>query len=78
MWYYWKNHKNDIDKIKECINEKSFTNLVCFLIKEERKEKDNEQYFTKKYLDIAKQYIVDIYYNLKCAVIPEAFKMYGW
>ena len=52
MWYYWKNHKNDIDKIKECISEKSFTNLVCFLIKEERK--DNEQYFTKKYLDIAK------------------------
>lgn len=76
MWYYWKNHKNDIDKIKEYISEKSFTNLVCFLIKEERK--DNEQYFTKKYLDIAKQYIVDIYYDLKCAVIPEAFKMYGW
>ena len=87
-WNYWKTHRDDVDKIREYINEKSFIKLVYFLVLNEitqpslvlreNKEQCSEPYFTKKYLDIIGSNVADIYFDLGCTFVPEVLKVDGW
>lgn len=37
LYEYWYQHKDDVDKVREYINEESFTNLLYFLVLTESK-----------------------------------------
>ena len=77
-WNYWKTHRDDVDKIREYINKKSFIKLAYFLVLRENKEQCSEPYFTKKYLDIIGSNVADIYFDLGCTFVPEVLKVDGW
>lgn len=39
---------------------------------------DNEHYFTKKYIDIAKRFVVDVFDDGHCVYVPQVLKVEGW
>ena len=39
---------------------------------------NRKEYFMKKYLDIAKRFIADVYYNSGCDFLPKTLIVDGW
>lgn len=74
-----------MDKFKEYVNDETFANLIRFLVVYEcswryydTRYTDNAYYFTKKYIDIAKQFVVDVFDDGGCVSVPQALMVDGW
>lgn len=78
MYGFWEDHREDAEKFREYVNEESFANLIRFLVVYENRYYDDEHYFTKKYIDIAKQFVVDVFDDGRCVSVPQALMVDGW
>lgn len=83
LFGFWEKHKEDVEKFKEYVSDETFASLICFLVVHENSKRyyymeDNEHYFTKKYIDIAKRFVVDVFDDGGCVSVPQALKVDGW
>ena len=78
MYEFWEEHKEDVEKFREYVNDESFASLIRFLAVCENRYYDDEYYFTKKYIDIAKQFVVDVFDDSGCISVPQALMVDGW
>lgn len=78
MYGFWEDHREDVEKFREYVNDESFASLIRFLAVCENRYYDDEHYFTKKYIDIAKQFVVDVFDDGGCVSVPQALMVDGW
>ena len=78
LYGFWEDHKEYIEKFREYVNDETFTSLIRFLTVCERRYYDREYYFTKTYIDIAKQFVVDVFDDSGCVYVPKVLKVDGW
>ena len=83
LYGFWEGHKEDVEKFREYVSEESFASLIRFLVVYENSGRyyhteDNEHYFTKKYIDVAKRFVVDVFDDGHCVSVPQVLKVEGW